>query len=178
MPYEFVERCVESSDFVNKYSNEINGTNNLTWGIVEARKGMFGLEDVKYKLLYLTEANAIQSMSNDEFSQIQVAPKNMLLMIKKYVPDSYDSYVEILSEAAIIAIQHPDAIKELIQQYKQNIDAMPQWVYDFANSEGMPEDEYEYMLKYNRTMIKHIDDDEIADILKTLSSQTNDENNY
>ncbi len=67
---------------------------------------------------------------------------------------------------------------KLIQQYKQNIDAMPRWVYDFANSEGMPEDEYEYMLKYNRTMIKHIDDDEIADILKTLSSQTIDENNY
>lgn len=171
MPYEFVERCVESPDFVNKYSNEINGTN-LTWGIVEARKGMFGLEDVKYKLLYLTEANAIQSMSNDEFGQIQVAPKNMLLMIKKYVPDSYDSYVEILSEAAIIAIQHPNTIKELIQQYKQNINAMPQWVYDFANSENMPEDEYEYVLKYNRKMIEHIDDDEIADILKTLSSQT------
>jgi isopentenyldiphosphate isomerase len=48
---------------------------------------------------------------------------------------------------------------------------MPQWVYDFANSEDMPEDEYEYVLKYNRKMTEHIDDDEIADILKTLSSQ-------
>ena len=48
---------------------------------------------------------------------------------------------------------------------------MQQWVYDFANSEDMPEDEYEYMLKYNSTIVEHIDDDEIADVLKTLSSQ-------
>ncbi|MBR6591806.1 MAG: hypothetical protein IKK81_04180 [Prevotella sp.] len=170
MPYEFVEKCVESPDFVNKYSNEINGTN-LTWGIVEARKGTFGLEDEKYKLLFLVEACAIQSMSDDEFSQLQAASRNMLLMIKKYVPDSYDSYVKILSEAAIIAIQHPDEIMKLIQQYKQNIDAMPLWVYDLANSEDMPKDEYEYMMKYNSIIVEHMDEDEIADVLKTLSSQ-------
>ena len=170
MPYEFVEKCIESPDFVNKYSNEINGTN-LTWGIVNAREGAFGLEDAKYKFLFLVEARAIQSMSYDEFDQLQTAPQNTLLMIKKYIPDSYERYVEILSEAAIIGIRHQDEIKELIQQYKQNINSMPQWVYDFANSEDMPEDEYEYMLKYNSTIVEHIDDDEIADVLKTLSSQ-------
>lgn len=170
MPYEFVEKCVENADFVNKYSNEVNGTN-LTWGIVEARKGLYGLEDKKYKLLFLIEARTIQSMSYDEFNQLQVAPKNMLLMIKKYVPDSYNSYVEILSEAAIIGIQYPDEIEELVRQYKSNIDSMPQWVIDFANSEDVSEDEYEYVLKYNSVITDHIDDADIVDILKTLSSQ-------
>ena len=171
MPYEFVERCAECPDFVNKYSNEINATN-LTWGIVEARKGTFGLDDKKYKLLFLIEARAIQSMSYDEFDQLQAAPKNMLLMIKKYIPDSYDCYVETLSEATIISIRHPQEIEELMLQYKQNIDSMPQWVIDFANSEDMPEEEYEYILKYNSVIVEHIDDDGIADILKTLASQT------
>lgn len=170
MPYEFVEKCVENADFVNKYSDEVNGTN-LTWGIVEARKGLFGLEDEKYKLLFLIEARTIQSMSYDEFNQLQVAPKNMLLMIKKYVPDSYNSYVEILSEAAFIGIQYPDEIEELVRQYKSNIDSMPQWVIDFANSEDVSEDEYEYVLKYNSVITDHIDDADIVDILKTLSSQ-------
>ena len=170
MPYEFVEKCIENSDFVNKYSNEVNGTN-LTWGIVEARKGLLGLEDEKYKLLFLIEAHAIQSMCYDEYDQLQAAPHNMLLMIKKYVSDSYDSYVEILSEAAIFSIQNPNEIVELIQQYRKNIDSMPQWVTDFANSEEMPEEEYEYILKYNSMIVEHIDDDDITYVLKTLYSQ-------
>lgn len=170
MPYEFVERCIENPDFVKKYSNEINGTN-LTWGIIEASKGMYGLDDDRYKQLALIEASTIQAMSYDEYEQLQVAPQNMLLMTKKYVPDSYDKYVDILSEAAIIAVQHPSEIELLIQQYKQNIEAVPQWVYDLVNAEDMPKDEYEYMLKYNSKIMEHIDDDDIVDILKTLSSQ-------
>lgn len=170
MPYEFVERCVESQDFVNKYSKEINGSN-LVWGIIEARKGLFGLDDDKYKSLYLIEAHAIQLMSYDEFSQLQVAPKNMLLMIKKYVPDSYTNYVEILSEAAILGVQYGEELDELIKQYKTNMDSLPQWVSDFANSEDLPNDEYEFMTLYNEIMIEHIDDEDIVDILKTLSSQ-------
>ena len=174
MPYEFVEKCVDSSDFVNKYSDVINGTN-LTWGIVEARKGLFGLDDEKYNLLFLIEAQAIQSMSHDEFSQINTDPKNMLLMIKKYLPELYDQYTSILSEAAIISVQYPNEILDLMQQYKRNIDSMPQWVYDFANADDMPEDEYEYMLKYISKIVEHIDDEDIADILKTLSSQATSE---
>lgn len=170
MPYEFVEKCVESPDFVNKYSDNINGTN-LAWGIVEAKKGLFGLDDEKYNLLFLMESLAIQSMSYDEFGEIQSAPKNMLLMIKKYLPESYDQYTEILSEAAIIAIQHPNEIKVLIQQYKQNIGNMPGWVYNYANNDNTPDDEYEYVLQYNSMIMEHIDDNGIADILKTLSSQ-------
>ncbi len=121
--------------------------------------------------MFLIEARAIQSMSRDEFAQIQTAPKNMLLLIKKYLPESYDSYVELLSEAAITGIKYPKDIDELLQQYKLNIGSMPQWVVNFVNSEDMPEDEYEYMQKYNSIIVEHIDDDDIVDILKTLSSQ-------
>lgn len=169
MPYEFVEKCVTNADFVNKYSDEVNGTN-LTWGIIEARKGLFGLEDEKYKILFQIETAAVQSMNYEEFGQLQAAPQNMLLMIKKYASDDYDYYVEILSEAAIISIQHPKEIEELIQQYKQNIDSMPQWVYDLYNSEEKSEDEYEYELKYVNKMVEHIDDDDIVDILKCITA--------
>ncbi len=169
MPYEFVEKCVASPDFVNKYSDEINGRN-LTRGIVEAKKGSFGLDDEKYNLLFLIEARAVQSMSRDEFDQIETNPKNMLLMIKKYLPESYDLYTEILSEAAIIAIQHPDEIEELIQQYRQNMENMPEWVYEFANDEAMPDDEYEYTLQCSNIIVGHMGDNDITNILKTLSS--------
>ena len=169
MPYEFVEKCVESPDFVNKYSNEINGTN-LTWGIVEASKGLFGLEDEKNKQLFLIEARAIQLMSYDEFIQYMAFPKNQLLMVKKYLPDSYDVYVDILSEAAIIGIQRPDEIDELIQHYQSNVDSLPEWIVEFINSENVPKDDYEFQLMYNRLILDHINDDDIVAILKTLSS--------
>ena len=35
----------------------------------------------------------------------------------------------------------------------------------------LPNDEYEFMTLYNEIMIEHIDDEDIVDILKTLSSQ-------
>lgn len=95
----------------------------------------------------------------------------MLLMIKKYVPDSYTNYVEILSEAAIHGVQYGEELDELIKQYKTNMDSLPRWVSDFANSEDLPNDEYEFMTLYNEIMIEHIDDEDIVDILKTLSSQ-------
>ena len=169
MPYEFVEKCVESPQFVNKYSNEINGTN-LWRGIMEARKGMFGLDDEEYKLMFLLEVRTMQLMSYDEFRQFQASPKNTLLMIKKYLPDNYDLYVDILSEATIIGIQFPEEIDELIHLYKSNVESLPDWVMDFANSEDLPEDEYEYQLMYNKLIVEHFDDEDIVEILKTLSS--------
>ena len=93
-------------------------------------------------------------------------------MIKKYVPDSYAIYVEILSEAAILGVQNSDDLEELIQQYKTNINSAPQWVSDFVNSDNLPDDEYEYVILYNNVVLEHIDDDDIVDVLKILSSQT------
>lgn len=174
MPYEFVEKCVENSDFVNKYSDEINGTN-LVWGIVESKKGLYTLEDDKYKQLFLIEARAVESMKKDEFDQLLVAPKNLLLMVKKYVPENYNTYVELLSEAAITAIQYPDEVDDLIHQYKQNIGVLPQWLIDYFDAEEGTANEYESTLKFTQLVIEHINEINIIDILKTLASQSYNE---
>lgn len=171
MPYELVEKCVANTNFVNKYSDEINATN-LTWGLVESRKGLFTLEDDKYKRLIIIEARAVELMNKDEFEQLQVAPKNLLLMIKKYVPDNYEIYVELLFEAALTAIQYPDEVNNLIHQYKENLVALPQWLNDYFSAEEGMENDYESQLKLNQLIIEHIDDNDIADILKTLSSHS------
>lgn len=164
MPYEFVEKCVENVGFVEKYSNEVNGTN-LIWGIIEARKGAVALKDEDYKSLFLIEAHTLQLMRYDEFDQLNAAPKNMLLMVKKYVPDSYDDYVKILSEAAIIGIQYPNEVKELFNQYKSNIESLPQWVLDLVDSE---DGDLDFVLKFNNEIIDHMDNADIVFILKTL----------
>ena len=173
MPYELVEKCIESPDFVKKYSSDINGTN-LSWGLIESTKGCFALEDEEYKFIFMVETEAIISMSDDEFSQLETQAKNRLLMVKKYVPDSYDLYVEILSKAAIIAIQHPHEIDELILQYKSNTDSMPQWIIDFFDSEDYTEDieiNKSMTVKFNNMVISHYEDENIVDIMKTLTSQ-------
>lgn len=172
MPYEFVEECVKNSSFVEKYSNEIN-MNNLTWGVVESKKGSFALEDDKYKLLFKIETNAIQSMKRDELLHAYDSPKNLLLMVKKYVPDSYMTYVQLLSEAAIISIENPNDIIEKINLYKSNIDFLPQWIIDWiAESSEKFRDEYEFLINYHNIIIKHLNDEDIVVILKTILSQS------
>jgi len=168
MPYELVEECVKSQSFVEKYSDEINGTN-LTWSLVEAQKGYIGLDDEKYALLFLIEAHTFYLMTYEEYEQINSAPKNKLLMVKKYLPDYYDTYIELVSEATIIAIQHSDDINNLVQLYKSNVDSMPQWLVDFFDSDDLPEDEYEFLMKFNELIVSHIDDDDIGGILKTMA---------
>ena len=159
---------MKSQSFVEKYSDEINGTN-LTWSLVEAQKGYIGLDDEKYALLFLIEAHTFYLMTYEEYEQINSAPKNKLLMVKKYLPDYYDTYIELVSEATIIAIQHSDDINNLVQLYKSNVDSMPQWLVDFFDSDDLPENEYEFMMKFNELIVSHIDDDDIGGILKTMA---------
>ena len=90
-------------------------------------------------------------------------------MVKKYLPDYYDTYIELVSEATIIAIQHSDDINNLVQLYKSNVDSMPQWLVDFFDSDDLPENEYEFMMKFNELIVSHIDDDDIGGILKTMA---------
>lgn len=171
MPYELVEECVRNSSFSNKYSDEINGTN-LTWGIVESKKGLFALEEDKYKLMFLIEANAIQLMKRDELLHTNDSPENMLLMVKKYLPDSYMTYVRLLSEAAIIAIENPSDIIDVINLYKSNIDYLPQWVIDLIMElNDVSGNEYELCIYYYNIIIEHLNDEDIVEILKTISSQ-------
>ena len=132
------------------------------------------MEDEAYKFLFMVEAEAITSMNEDEFSQLGAHTQNMLLMIKKYVPDSYDLYVETLSKAAILAIQYPQEIEELIQQYKLNTEPMPQWIIDFFDSEDYTENTgiNKFMtVKFNNLIISHYEEEHIVDIMKTLTSQ-------
>ena len=170
MPYELVEECVKDLNFVTKYSNKINGTN-LTWSIVESQKGTFALDDEKYLFLFMVEVQTISSLTYDEYEQIGKAPKNMLLMIKKYMPDYYENYVGILSESALLSIRNPDEIKELISLYKSSLETLPQWIIDLSNSEENWASEYEHASKINDIILKHIKDKGIADVIKILSSQ-------
>lgn len=73
--------------------------------------------------------------------------------------------------AAIHSIQNSAEIENLIQQYKRNINFMPQWITDYANSDEIFEDEYDYTIRFNQMVLDHINDENIADILKTLLSQ-------
>ena len=150
----------------------ILGGTNLTWGIVESKKGLFALEEDKYKLMFLIEANAIQLMKRDELLHTNDSPENMLLMVKKYLPDSYMTYVRLLSEAAIIAIENPSDIIDVINLYKSNIDYLPQWVIDLIMElNDVSGNEYELCIYYYNIIIEHLNDEDIVEILKTISSQ-------
>ena len=169
MPYEFVEKCVESPEFVGKYSDEINGTN-LYLSVMEARKGMIALEDDKYKFLYLLEAEVISSMNSDELAHLTESYKNMLLMAKKYLPEKeYEIYLDVLSEAALYSVMYPDETEKLIQGYKQKIDSMPQWVYDVISEIDMSDDESMFVILDKCT--EHIKDYDFVEILKILACQ-------
>lgn len=170
MPYELVEECVQDSDFVAKYSDEVNGTN-LTWCIVESKKGAFTLSDEDYLSLYMIEANTIASVSYDEYKQINKRPQNLLLMVKKYAPEDYAHYVSLLTEAAITAIIIPNDTKELIQLYQSSVEILPQWIMDIINSADDSMNDYDFFLALNKSVMQHINDEDISSILKVLSSQ-------
>ena len=96
----------------------------------------------------------------------------MLLMVKKYLPDSYMTYVRLLSEAAIIAIENPSDIIDVINLYKSNIDYLPQWVIDLIMElNDVSGNEYELCIYYYNIIIEHLNDEDIVEILKTISSQ-------
>lgn len=170
MPYELAEECVQDSAFAAKYSGDINGTN-LTWSIVEAKKGAFALSDEDYLILFMIEAKTIASVSYDEYEQINERPKNLLLMVKKYSSEDYSRYVSVLSEAATTAIRNPNVTKNLIQLYQSSMEILPQWVTDFNTSENDSLSEYEFVLTFNNAVLEHLDDEDISDVLKVLSSQ-------
>lgn len=170
MPYELVEECIQDSAFVAKYSDDINGTN-LTWSIVEAKKGAFALSDEDYLFLFMIEAKTISSVSYDEYEQINKSPKNLLLMVKKYAAEDYTRYISVLTEAAITAIYAPNDIKDLIQLYQSSMEILPQWIIDISNSEDNSISKHEYFLAFNNSVIQHINDKRISDVLKVLSSQ-------
>ena len=169
MPYELVEKCIDKPVFVDKYSKDINGIN-LVNCILESKKGLLALDGVKCRYLFEVEAKALALMDYDEFEQIGAAYKNMLLMIKKYTPDDYPEYINILSEAVVLSITNVEETTELIKFYKNNINNIPDWLFDVINKEYKTD--YEYILNFNKSVMEHFDEEDIDDIIKTLLSQT------
>ena len=169
MPYELVSKCICHSEFVEKYSDNIDGAN-LIYGIYEAKRGSFTLDDDNYMAMYMIEWSACKSMTRDELQQINVHPKNMLLMVKKYIPEQYDNYTDILSEAALIAVNRSDDMDALIEYYKSMVDYMPDWVDDALYPDEDFDSDYEYFVNFNLEVIKHKNDSDIVRILKTLAS--------
>lgn len=168
MPYELVEECIKDPVFVDKYSGQING-NNLCYSLIEARKGAFLLDDDSYINLCLIETLTAQRMDLDEFNQLGGHFKNQLLMVKKYCPEHYDYYVSLLSQAACYSLNTPDKTTEIIQLYKNNIEYLPAWVLEFLS---MIEDmnDYEAVCAYSQLIDEHIDEEGLADIIKTVES--------
>ena len=169
MPYDFVEKCVNNTGFVHKYSDEING-NNLIYGIVEAKKGAFALDDIAYMTMTKIELLALKRMKKDEFEQLGTYPKAVLLMVKKYVPEHYDLYTDILSEAASLSISSPDEIEELIESYKSKTDSLPDWLINALYSDKEYDSTYEYEMNYLNEVVNHIDDPDIAEISKIMQA--------
>lgn len=170
MPYELVEQCVQDSTFIEKYSHEINGTN-LVWSLVEAKKGVYALEDEDFLSLLAIEAEVIQQVSRDELEQMNAEPQNLLLLIKKYLPDAYMSYVNLLAQAAVLSVHYPDEVGRLIQAYQESAEFLPDWVNVlFAETESMPSDEA--VQRFYESLRGHWEDDGFADIMKIVLSQT------
>lgn len=170
MPYEFLESCIDHSEFVEKYSDEINGTN-FCWGVYESEKGAYLLNDIDYRLMYLIECKAINQMTSGELNQLYTAPQNKLLMVKKYTDcEDYKTYVGILSKAVSAAVINPEGVKETIQLYQSNIENLPQWVYESLYCLTRETSEYAAVNNFNAAILEHFGDADICDILKTISS--------
>lgn len=167
--YELAEKCISHPEFVEKYSGEINGINQI-YGIIEAERGTFVLDDTRYISKYLIELYALNRMSEDEFNQITSSVKNISLMVKKYVPEHYDFYTDILSVSAILAIQHSEELDAKIEHYKSKFEHKPTWLEDALYPDEEFDSELKYLINYNNEVLKHIEDPDIVEILKTVSS--------
>lgn len=172
MPYELVEECIEYPEFVEEYSNEINGFN-LHIALENGLIGMFGLDDDKYMLLFLIHAQAFSSMSPREFELIDEKPQNLLLLVKKYVPESYEMYVKLLAQAAYLNIKYPQDIYNLILAYQSDDKDLPQWIADVLGSKDFQNmSDYEGRLRIDSVVLEHADDEDIVQVLKTVSSRS------
>ena len=160
---------VNNTGFADKYSDEING-NNLIYGIVEAKKGSFALNDIAYMTMIKIELIASKRMKQDEFEQLDTYPKAMLLIVKKYLPEHYELYTDILSEAASLSISSPDEVDQLIESYKSKTDSLPDWLINALYPDQEFDSTYEYEMNFLNEVVNHIDDPDIVEISKILQA--------
>lgn len=165
--YEISERCVELPSFVSKYSDEVSPTN-MVYCIVEALKGLYCLDDENTKTLFAIEAYTLDAASRDEFEQVMQRPYEMPLMVKKYCPDDYQLYVEILCKAAIFALENEELAEAMKDVYADSADMLPVWVDEMYDEEDGFDDEYDFTNYINQVVVMHFDDEDIADVIKTF----------
>lgn len=178
-PYEIAERCAKNEAFVQKYSNEINN-NTLVYCILEAKNGLISLSEEQFKYVLLVEMHTLKLMTEEEFERLSDAPYNMLLLVKKYTPQYYDAYINIVSEAAINSVQYPDYIKEMYETYYSLLttDSIPEWLIDVYNKTENSPDEYKNSMLITEAIYEHFDDNDIIITQKKiLSSQYFEYNN-
>ena len=133
--------------------------------------GVYALEDEAFLSLLAIEAEVIQQVSRDELEQMNAEPQNLLLLIKKYLPDAYMSYVNLLAQAAVLSVHYPDEVGQLIQAYQESAELLPDWVNVlFAETESMPSDEA--VQRFYECLRGHWEDEGFADTMKIVLSQT------
>lgn len=124
-PYELVEGCVGYDDFSSAFGHEINGTN-LSWALFGGERGIFLLSVVDYVRQFAIESQAFSRMSDSEKEHVTDQPFNILLMIKKYVPEDYKEYVDIYARATLEWIEHPQEANDALIYYNNYIENLQQ----------------------------------------------------
>lgn len=170
-PYEIVEECIKNDAFVQKYSNKINGTT-LAYSIVEANNGLISLSDEQYKYMLLVEMQTFKLMSEEEFELKNDTPYNMPLLVKKYMPEHYDTYIEIMAEAAINSVQYPDYIEELYRTYYAlyTTEGISEWLIEVLSKTENSSDEYNNNMLILDATFEHFDDNNIVTTQKKILS--------
>lgn len=171
LPYEMVEGCINDPVFVEKYSSDINGTN-LTWSLIEATKGRFLLSDDEFLTQCLIEYDALLKVEYDEFVHLNDNIWNNLLLIKKYNPIQYDTYLLLMQKAAILSVNNDIFVNDVILNYQSRTDDIPIWVIEeMQKIEERKLNEYETYKAFNEAVMQHISDENIVDVLKILIAQ-------
>lgn len=171
-PYELVEKCVNDKDFISQYGSEINGTN-LNRAIRGSGYGKLLLSDEDFSCMILIEKEAFDRMSYSEAEQVNAESFNTLLIIKKYFPEYYELYVDIISRATLAWLKNPEVCANALSFYKQNLDCLPPWVCSFLDKYGDEQDDV-FQKRWEEEIVKHVEESDFCEVMKTLMAQNMD----
>ena len=166
-PYELAEQCVCDESFALHHGSEVNGST-LLWGIVDSMKGLPALSDDRFASIMLIEAETMSRVDQYEFHQLLAEPYHMLLMTKKYCPELYPEYVDIMAEAALLYNNDKEGVKEISEHYRSLSPAFPSWLLE--QWEALEEGDIECFYEYYKTAISHLDEPETVTYLKIICS--------
>lgn len=166
-PYEILEKCVKDQSFAQKYSSDINGIN-LTYSIIEAQIGTISLSEEDYRTLLLIESKTMMQISASEFECIDATPYNQLLMVMKYAPNDYNTYVDILAKAALSSIRQPEYVDEQYNTYYSYAAyiKLPEWLEIALCELEQCQDKYYANKQFYTSIYNHINDPDLVFIQK------------